>query len=1030
MESLDMLGLGYSTPSSRTLGQSTSSASGSSSSGLKGKSEPVNGAVKTEAIDLSGGSTSAVNSGALNQASASSSALGTEPSGFGTSTSGSGTPSYAPNSTVAGSGTDGASTPAKSRVKAELADSDRAKTPPVASSSRGKKGKKRQADSSPGPSVSQVKEERAEQEDSPPPVEEDEHYVTFKTDVVGIQYYQGLVGQHETVMLRRQPQNQYDANAVQVGHVPRAVAGHIAPLMDAKLITVEGRMIGQNTDGRKHFKLAMDVSIFARPSHRPHLEPELAWATPGGRGFDYMRKLEAGLIEPDADTVRREKANQQLQRLGGSGPSGVGLPSPKEDEVKRLLQGLKKVDGDEKQADGVMNALTADIDVTSLPLHPSPPSLANGQLMTDLLPHQSQALDWMTKHENPVLPKTATDPAVQFWVKHHDKGRDYWLNVATRTPQDATPILGRGGIIADGMGLGKTLTTLSLVLATKKDEAAPGFSGATLVVCPLSVLSNWEKQIKDHVAPGNLTSYTYHGATRDVTATTLASYDVVITTYQTVASDAGSATASPVKGKKPKVSEGALMHVKWKRVVADEGHVLKNPRAKMTQAFAALQAERRWVCTGTPIINSPADLGSLLTCLHICAPLDTPEYFRSLLIRPLASTRSYDNNAASRLLQALVGQILLRRTKNTKNKEGRTIVELPPIEYYDVAVKLDDETRRVYDRINAECARRFMEMMDEGEGQVSVLAILTRMRQMCLALDLVPQSFLDEMNGAPAAGHNAVAAVSLSQEEQDALVAKLRQVIADSEECPVCFDVLDDPRITDCGHAFCLACITTVIEVQARCPMDRHPLTAGSLLELPPDDDAPVIDTAAKTVKSAKVDELVRYLHAFAPDEKTLVFSQFTSFLDRVGKRLDDEGIKSVRFDGSMNAKQRQQVIASFQQPGRGPRVMLISLKSGAVGLNLTAASNVFLCDPWWQSAIEKQAIDRVHRMGQTKTVRVFQLIAEDTIESKVLSIQHKKDKLVSDAFAKTGKESKADKKRARFEELKAIFGVEGGRTR
>lgn len=155
----------------------------------------------------------------------------------------------------------------------------------------------------------------------------------------------------------------------------------------------------------------------------------------------------------------------------------------------------------------------------------------------------------------------------------------------------------------------------------------------------------------------------------------------------------------------------------------------------------------------------------------------------------------------------------------------------------------------------------------------------------------------------------------------------------------------------------CLLCISEVIKRQGLCPMDRHPLSPASLLELPPDLDLVPDDVAVKpAARSAKIAELVKYLRAFDAGDKTLVFSQFTSFLDRVAGVLEDEGMRYCRFDGSMPAKkvsyhkveeltqQRQEVIASFQSQDEGsPRVMLISLKSGAVGLNLTAASNVFL---------------------------------------------------------------------------------------
>lgn len=181
--------------------------------------------------------------------------------------------------------------------------------------------------------------------------------------------------------------------------------------------------------------------------------------------------------------------------------------------------------------------------------------------------------------------------------------------------------------------------------------------------------------------------------------------------------------------------------------------------------------------------------------------------------------------------------------------------------------------------------------------------------------------------------------------------------------------------------------------------MDRHPIAHGSILRLPSDESVYLPSSQARPINSAKIDELVKYLRIFPRDDKTLVFSQFTSFLDCVGVRLQQEEIKFVRFDGRMPGKQRTEVIKTFQEPVKGdddeetPKVMLVSLKSGAVGLNLTAASNVVLvscktceakrcidmgiiqCDPWWQSAIEAQAIDRVHRVSKLQPVFLLMLI-------------------------------------------------------
>ncbi|ORX35743.1 SNF2 family N-terminal domain-domain-containing protein [Kockovaella imperatae] len=871
---------------------------------------------------------------------------------------------------------------------------------------------------------------REVKEETPEP---DEHYVTFRSDVVGVQYYRGLVGKFEYVSLRRQPENQYDSSAVQVvntsgiqvGHIPRAVAAKLAFLMDGKVISVEGRMVGQNLDGAKHFKLAIDVSIYGSPRHKETVMQELSWAVKPA---------------PSPPTPSKGKGKGHVLGTGaevhGSAGSGTGLPTaPVDEEMRRLLDGLKKIGEDEKHADSIMDSLTSDIDVSKLPLHPSPPGIQDGTLKTDLLPHQCQALQWMVSHEHPVLPSKVGEPPVQFWTRQEDKATKstYWLNAATRSPQKETPLLGRGGIVADGMGLGKTLTVLSLILATKSATKEP--SKATLIVCPLSVVSNWEKQIRDHVSLGKLSSYTYHGANREVTNATLHSYDVVITTYQTVASEAPAEVSGGIASsqtKKAKLSNGALFAGPWKRIVADEGHVLKNPRAKMTKAFAALAAERRWICTGTPIVNSPSDLGSLLTCLRLCAPLDKTDYFKALLLRPLRN----GDPAAGKLLQALVGQILIRRTKDTKNAAGEPIVQLPPIEFFQVPVQLDEDTRLLYDEVLVTSQRRFQEALSGGQGgTANILSLLTRMRQLCLCQELVPQSFFDELRRKPTEPAGETMAISsMSDEQREGLVEKLRRYVADEEDCSICFLApLRQPTITDCGHSYCHPCIDEWLNRDLNCPQCRHAITSASLLSLPAEtSDFVEPDDNASAVKSAKITELVKYLELFDMGDKTLVFSQFTSFLDHVAATLKQRGILFCRFDGSMPGRKREEVIQTFQNPvteknvATNPRVMLISLKSGAVGLNLTTASNVFLCDPWWQSAIEAQAIDRVHRMGQKKPVRVFQLIAEDTIESRVLEIQKHKDALVAKAFEKTSKGSGGsnpqDKRRARFDELKALL--------
>jgi len=143
---------------------------------------------------------------------------------------------------------------------------------------------------------------------------------------------------------------------------------------------------------------------------------------------------------------------------------------------------------------------------------------------------------------------------------------------------------------------------------------------------------------------------------------------------------------------------------------------------------------------------------------------------------------------------------------------------------------------------------------------------------------------------------------------------------------------------------------------------------------------------------SAKLDALLEQIEAVrAEGHKALVFSQFTSLLDIVRRRLDTAKTQYAYLDGK--TRDRKQVVDRFQTDA-GCGVFLISLKAGGLGLNLTAADYVFILDPWWNPAVEAQAVDRAHRLGQTRPVFAYRLIARGTVEEKILELQGRKREL------------------------------------
>ncbi|KAI0688029.1 SNF2 family N-terminal domain-containing protein [Cytidiella melzeri] len=999
----------------------------------------------------------------------------------------------------------------------------------------------------------------------------DELYCTLRTSIVGIQYYKGLVGEGEEVNIVRDPQNKYDRNAIkienisrtQVGHIPRQIAAKLAPLMDRKEVTVEGAMLEGNITGFQ-YSLAMNIKIYAPFDKRAILEPKLIWATPGQRGFAPLKVAPAASASKAHQQVPAPSApahaaysqggqayssfqGGQAYSFSQAGPSSsqrAGLPKltaaqvaaqeeaqrqrqealAKAEELRQILNNLEKVDNEGRRT-SLLDTLCSVDDALDLPEHPSPPG-KDGELQVDLLKHQKQALQWAIDREYPQLPQNEKDKPVQFWQFRKAGGKSFYFNLATKTPQSAPPVLGRGALCADSMGLGKTLTMLALMLTTK-DDVPTDFAKSNLVVVPLSVLSNWEKQIQDHVKPGVLSYCVYYGPGRNMSASNLQKYDVVITTYQTVTKEhENSGGSAAVGSKKRKTSDRALFEVNWKRIILDEGHNIRNPKTKMAKACYALSAQRRWVLTGTPIINSPKDLGSILTFLQICRPLDNEEFFKRMLLRPLQD----GTPEGAELLRGIMSQACLHRKKEMQDKNGNHLVPLPPVDHTIFTVTLSEEARELYDAVESLSKERIDNLLTRHGSafsavlQSNVLSMLTRLRQLALHPGLLPPNYLEKLKLAIENEDAAAAAdpaMNMTAADRVRLQGLLAQAIEDSEECPVCFGVLAEPRITSCAHCYCLACIAEVIQRDPKCPMDRRPITMGDLVEPAPPTEmtqAPVRreededQTGIRAGSSAKIDQLVHLLRLSPSTEKSLVFSQFTGFLDKIGETLDKEGISYVRFDGQMSARRRQEAIERFSVPikeycpvispptaqgrpkrqrkraratnfvpdsdvieidddddanfivgddeeeddfivgdddrptkkkvkgmakgktratpisigygGENPKVMLISLKAGALGLNLTVANNVYLMDPWWQEGIESQAIDRCNRIGQTKPVHVYQLIAENTVESKVIDIQTKKKKLVDEAFSGIkSKQTQREKRQARAQELLALFG-------
>jgi SNF2 family DNA or RNA helicase len=885
------------------------------------------------------------------------------------------------------------------------------------------------------------------------------------------------------VVLKRKADDQtnkiyvYDHTRQIFGTVDAKTAECLAPLLDSKLqirtdcrIPVRRKLPGEQVGQPVSLSYKFDLMVYGPRKY----------ATQVG---NHLLSRKVNLVSPPRvesgvkvyNPMAKENKLPVVARLANQASSSQYRPPP----VMRSVEEIRS------EVLGVFDSLPKSEEL--------PEADPDSRIQTPLLKHQRQALFFMTARECEQLPDAGNGLITSTWQRKQDRlGGVVYYNVVTNQTQREQPPPTLGGILADMMGLGKTLSVLSLV--TKTLDAAEHWSQlppvqpraperraqhpfqqfdvprpasfdltpvqqnakATLLVCPLSTVTNWEEQIKQHIQADTFTYHIYHGPNRIKDVEELAQFDLVITTYGSVVSELNSRM-------KRKPGTYPLEEIAWFRIVLDEAHTIREQNTLGFKSICRLQANRRWAVTGTPVQNKLEDLAALLAFLRL-KPFDEKSKFLQFIIQPF---KMADPEIVPKL-RVLIDTITLRRLKDKISLPERT----------DEVIRLEfsPEERRVYDWFAKTASDRVRALTGQAIGQdrlvggrtmIHILRSILQLRLICAhGKDLLNDDDLADLQGM-----TAETPIDLDSDDEDRkpmlLEKKAYEMLylmqeGNSDNCSRCNCKLgaievDDPEsdrqddilgyMARCFHTYCPSCIKLLRHEQDGCDVcarldksscvelrrkradleheSRVAKNKGGTGKIIPDDRY----NGPHTKTRALIEELLanKEKSAMCPNEppfKSVVFSGWTSHLDLIQIALDNAGITYTRLDGKMSRTARNAAMDAFRDDP-SVQVILVSIMAGGLGLNLTAGNSVFVMEPQFNPAAEAQAVDRVHRLGQKRCVRTVRFVMKDSFEEKMLQLQDKKKKLASLSMDRDPNDRIADRTEAarqRLMDLRSLF--------
>ena len=667
-----------------------------------------------------------------------------------------------------------------------------------------------------------------------------------------------------------------------------------------------------------------------------------------------------------------------------------------------------------------------------------------------------------------------------------------------------------GGIVADSMGFGKTV----LCIANIVDDMPQidNNNRSTLIVCPSSLCHQWMSEIEKHAGPKGVGDVLVYKSGSRLLATdpvkAIARYGVVITTYNEILKS-WPYSQTPIHLQTPEARAdwwekffnknlGPLHLIKWRRVVLDEAHLIKNHESRTFKAVMGLHGKYRWALTGTPVQNRRHEFYSLFAFLkvkHISCYADFVKKYCD------------GSDDSSQRLQLMLRKIMIRRTL-ANEMFGRPILTLPPLDYQTIEVEFNPIERAVYRIINKRFIARLNEWVATHAADIksqyrSIYPFFLRLRMLCSHVLLVQPTIKDlleledveelyrvtkrfENETSDNGTRETITALRImldrkkSDKPSTATAPTEPIVIEDDNDgstqapeikrhhggsfgktyeffnyletlassghfqkmkdrslCTICKRAPQNPQLMlPCYDLFCRACLETAKEAAKGAPdgfscpkcdeiYEEHVPCVGfdstmkrieskyekvnrrkSRSGTPKDDynnamdwlDQP--DEVLPSAKTLAVKAQLLNWFEKDPNARVIIFTQFLGLVHIMGKLCQMEDWDYCTYTGKMNVDARERELEEFRNNPE-KKVLIMSMKSGSLGLNLTVANKVCILDPWWNSSVESQAYSRVYRIGQESPVEIRRFVVKDSIDTELLLVmQRRKDEDIEDAMS------------------------------